>query len=313
MIKQELLIVLEQILRELGIEQPRIMLEQPAKKEHGDYTTNIALIAAKSLQKQPFVLAGEIVQQLTARNVPFVAKIEAIKPGFINIAIKTEYLINQVTDLLKDEKNLALTSALAKKTILIEYAHPNTHKEMHIGHMRTLITGEAIARLMHVAGAQVFRANYQGDIGPHVAKAMYGVETLMTERGLTLAEVEAWSQTDKAHFLGEGYVRGNQDYDTAQEKIDGINNTLYACLENPNLITKDPAAKTQWERYRQTRQWSLDYYQEFYNRFSTTFDRLFFESEMVNRGKEIVIKHIGTVFAESEGAVVFPGEQYGCY
>jgi arginyl-tRNA synthetase len=187
------------------------------------------------------------------------------------------------------------------KKIMVEYAHPNTHKEMHIGHMRTLITGEALSRIFEASGATVFRANYQGDIGPHVAKALYGIEILMKERGLALAEVEKWNNTAKAHFLGEGYVRGNKDYEAEKEVIDSINTKLYQ---------KDSSIQSLYEK---TRGWSLDYYEDFYKRFYTHFDKLFFESEVAQAGKRIVEENVGKVFRVENGATIFPGEHYGLH
>ena len=113
------------------------------------------------------------------------------------------------------------------KRVMVEYAHPNTHKEMHIGHLRTLVTGEALSRILEANGKEVFRANYQGDIGPHVAKALYGVLKLIKTEGLTLAKIDKQSNAEKAHFLGRAYALGNQDYKEHKEEIDKINEKLY--------------------------------------------------------------------------------------
>ena len=145
---------------------------------------------------------------------------------------------------------------------MVEYAHPNTHKEMHIGHMRTLITGEALARIFTACGAMVYRANYQGDIGPHVAKAVWGADKLLKNKGLTWEEIEKKSLPEKAHFLGEGYVSGVSGYEENKAAIDELNSKLYA---------SDPTIS---EIYKKTRQWSLDYYDSLYQRFNTKFDHL---------------------------------------
>jgi len=167
--------------------------------------------------------------------------------------------------------------------------------------MRTLITGEAVARLLEAVGNDVFRANYQGDIGPHVAKALYGIRKLMAEKDLSLEKIESWSNEKKARFLGEGYALGSQEYENNKDAIDNINMQLYA--NSPEIA----------DLYRITRQWSLDYYNEFYSRFYTTFDKLFFESTMVASGKRIVEENTGNVFERANGAVIFPGEKYGLH
>lgn len=271
-----------------------VRLEHPVSEAHGDYASNIALIGAKIVKKPPMVLAGEIAGRLK-ETLSKDIKVDIAAPGFINFSLPQAELVK------KAEEAFRFISKHQDRKIMVEYAHPNTHKEMHIGHMRTLITGEAISRLLEVTGGKVFRANYQGDIGPHVAKAIFGIKRIMQEKGINLSDVEGWSSTEKAHFLGEGYVRGNQEYDEHKEEIDRLNSNLY--LRKPEVMGI----------YNTTRQWSLDYYAEFYERFYTAFDRLFFESEMVEKGKEIVRENIGKVFTEDNGAIIFPGEQYALH
>lgn len=274
-----------------------IILDVPTLPEHGDYSTNVAMILGKKLGKNPMEVAEEVSTALNAKRLEQIEKIEVVRPGFINFWLKKEYLL----EALQHPTSGYSSQKISDKKIMVEYAHPNTHKEMHIGHMRTLITGEALCRIFESSGARVFRANYQGDIGPHVAKALYGIEVIMAERKLTLDEVKTWDSKAKAHFLGEGYVRGSKDYDEHKEEIDAINTKLYS---------QDPSVKPLYEL---TRKWSLDYYDEFYTRFYTAFDRLFFESEVARSGKEIVEANVGKVFVEENGAVIFPGEKYGLH
>jgi arginyl-tRNA synthetase len=167
--------------------------------------------------------------------------------------------------------------------------------------MRTLITGEAVSRILDFAGAKVFRANYQGDVGPHVAKAIWGTQRILGDRGMGWEEAEKLDDTQKAHLLGEGYVRGNVEYETNKTEIDILNTKIY---------NKD---KEILPIYKQTRRWSLNYYDMFYTRFGVKFDKLYFESEMANEGKRIVLENIGKVFTKSEGAVIFEGEKHGLH
>jgi len=297
MFTEEIKKSLERILP--GVE---ISLEHPADLKHGDYSTNVALAASK-LQSfkvsNPKELAGEIVKKWQTAGLPdFVEKIKVAGVGFINIWLKFDALGNQLSKVLRYGELFGKNNSLAGRKIMVEFAHPNTHKELHVGHMRTLITGEALSRIFSACGAEVFRANYQGDIGPHVAKAIWGTEKILTERGISWDKAEKLSLTQKAHLLGEGYVRGNQDYEKFEKEIDELNVKLYK---------KDPRILLVYER---TRRWSLQYYDSFYSRFLTKFDRLFFESEVADEGKKIVLDNIGKVFAESEGAVIFDGEPF---
>ncbi len=283
-----------------------VSVEVPTQTDHGDYTTNIAMILGKKLGRNPMEVAEEIAGELRGKGEELqgIERVEVVKPGFINFWLSNHVLLQNV---IMNGKNISRDPVLPQngvlqdKRIMVEFAHPNTHKEMHIGHMRTLITGESISRLLEVSGATVFRANYQGDIGPHVARAIFGITKLMQERGLTLETVKEWGHSEKAHFLGEGYVLGSKEYEAHKDEIDTLNTTLYA--HDPEIMPL----------YELTRMWSLDYYEEFYRRFGTTFDQLFFESEVADTGKKIVEEHVGRVFVKENGAIIFPGEKYGLH
>ncbi len=281
---------IKKVLKELKLKPVKFSVEHPENMTWGDYSTNVGIITGK---------AKEIYSRLKdEENLTKIAsKIELAGAGFINISIQQESLITQTNKLL-DAK---VEKPYQGKKIMVEFAHPNTHKEMHIGHMRTLIVGESLARILSAAGAQVFRANYQGDIGPHVAKSIWGTARILEAEKSSWSKAEKLSLTEKAHLLGRGYVRGNQDYEANKAEIDQLNAKIYAHDKKTEPI------------YQQTRKWSLDYYGRFYERFGTKFDRLFFESEVAEKGKEIVLKNLDKVFKKSDGAVVFPGENYGLH
>lgn len=269
-----------QIANACGVDINEVQLEHPNLESFGDYSTNIAI--KKKLDPK------SIADRIPGASVA--------GPGFINIRLTNDELIDELGLVLG-----AKGQGLSGRKILVEYAHPNTHKEMHIGHMRTLITGEAIARLLEEAGATVFRANYQGDIGPHVAKSIWGTLEILKERNKTLDDCESMTLSEKAHLLGEGYICGNREYESNKDKIDALNELLYHNDVQFAAI------------YQQTRRWSLDYYDIFYIRFGTRFDKLFFESEMAVPGKAIVEQHLGEIFEKSDGAYIFDGEKYGLH
>ena len=286
---------IKKVLKDLSLPAVKFSVEHPENMAWGDFSTNAGIIISNK--------AKAICDRLKAEKTlsKIASKIEVAGAGFINISIQPEALITQTDKLLKDGVTRLRQGFGGQRKIMVEFAHPNTHKEMHIGHMRTLIVGEALARILTAAGARVFRANYQGDIGPHVAKSIWGTQKILAAEKSSWDQAEKLSLTEKAHLLGRGYVRGNQDYEANQAEIDQLNTKIYAHDQSIEPI------------YRQTRKWSLDYYGSFYQRFGTKFDRLFFESEVAERGKEIVLKNLDKVFKKSAGAVVFPGENYGLH
>jgi arginyl-tRNA synthetase len=276
------------------IDEAILQFEHPELSELGDYSTNVALVL-----KGGKPLAQKIAEFISTDD--YIAKIEVAGTGFINIWLRSSYFVNELNRVITQGQNYGKSLAFSNQRLLIEFAHPNTHKEMHIGHMRTLVTGEAISRIFECVGAQVFRANYQGDVGPHVAKAIWGVRWILADRGMTWDGVEQMDLVSKARLLGEGYVKGNQVYEEKKTEIDLINNELYSL--SPNVMGD----------YERTRRWSLEYYDMFYTRFGTKFDKLFFESEVAKLGKELVEKNVGGVFERSEQAIIFPGEKFGLH
>ena len=259
-------------------------LEHPSISKFGDYA----------------VRTGKPVENLTKSDI--VEKTEFMA-GFTNIWIKTNILVDETKGILSSKYTKELNEVNKDKKIMVEFADPNTHKELHIGHMRTLITGEALARLFEVTGATAFRANYQGDIGPHVAKAIWGVQKMLKQNNQTLADWETKANFEKAHFLGKAYALGCTDYEADNKaEIDEINQNLYK---------KDASIM---DIYQTTRKWSLDYYNDFYARFYTTYDKLFFESEITEDGKKIVEDNIGKIFEKGDKeAIIFDGEKYGLH
>ena len=297
-----------------GVEVEIVKLEHPEVEEYGDYSTNIALQAFKLIQSniQGIKLHKIAVKAATAREFAekiaqfisqdaLIAKVEVAGPGFINIWLQSEYLVSEISRVIAQAQDYGKVLAESPRRVMVEYAHPNTHKEMHIGHMRTLITGESVARILKFVGNKVFRANYQGDIGPHVAKSIWGTHKIMEERGISWDSAEQLTLAGKAHLLGEGYVRGNKDYEDNKSEMDDINKQLYK---------KEGEV---WPVYERTRRWSLEYYDMFYDRFGTKFDRCFYESEMAEKGIKLVEDHLGTIFTKSQGALIFEGENYGLH
>ncbi|HZX49977.1 MAG TPA: arginine--tRNA ligase [Candidatus Paceibacterota bacterium] len=298
-IKQEIEKLIREAVRGFG-KVGEIPLEHPENPDHGDYATSVAFALAKQLGKNPQEVAKEIASKFDIQNSKFLDKVEVVG-GFVNFYLSAKVFEATLQAVLKEEEKFGKGSVLKGKNIMVEYAHPNTHKEMHIGHMRTLVTGEALCRIFEAAGAKVFRANYQGDVGPHVAKAIWGTEKLLAERDTSWEDAEKLSLSEKAHLLGQGYVKGNQEYENSKQEIDALNKKLYQ---------QDKEVAGVYER---TRKWSLDYYDSFYKRFDTKFNKLYFESQVAGLGKSIVLKNIGKVFEESQGAIVFKGEQYGLH
>lgn len=275
-------------------------IELTGNPDFGDYTANIALTKAKEEGKTPRDLAGEMVIGLKNNKQleKWVEKIDIAGPGFINFWLKTDVLISNLIRIDKEKEKYGTSNSLKGKKIMFEFAHPNTHKAFHIGHLRNIITGESLSRLHEAVGVKVIRANYQGDIGLHIAKALYGIEISGFDDPKGVKE--------RAEYLGKVYAKGAtvfEESDDAKERVGEINKKIYD--KSDSEINK---------LYDETRKWSLDYFDSIYKRVHTKFDRLYFESECAESGKNIALDALKRkILEESEGAIIFPGSKYGLH
>jgi len=127
-----------------------------------DFQSNAALSLAKKLGKPPRDVAGEIISHLDVSDISEAPTVSG--PGFVNFTLRSEWIAAATDDLLADPR-LGTPLAEVPRTVIVEYSSPNIAKEMHVGHLRTTIVGDAIARVIEFAGHRVIRDNHVGDWG----------------------------------------------------------------------------------------------------------------------------------------------------
>ncbi|HET8991548.1 MAG TPA: arginine--tRNA ligase [Candidatus Saccharimonadales bacterium] len=267
--------------------------------QFGDLTTNVCLKLAKQLNMRPQEIA-EAVSRSIAETIPIIAEAKVAGPGFINLTLADEALI-QLADQEPTEKYKG-------QVVVAEYSDPNPFKVLHAGHLYTSIVGDAIANLLEVAGAEVHRVNFGGDVGLHVGRTMWAIiDRLGGEYPDKLADVP---EADRPSWLSEVYVIGNNAYEDSEEakaQIIDYNKKVYDLHNNNDH--ESPFAQIYWT----TRQWSYDYFNEFYDQIGVHFEKYYPESETAPLGLETVKEHIGDVYEQSDGAVIFNGEKYGLH
>ncbi|KKU10460.1 MAG: Arginine-tRNA ligase, partial [Candidatus Woesebacteria bacterium GW2011_GWB1_45_5] len=278
----------------------KVGLEFPENDGFGDYSTNIAMVLAKEEDKNPRKLAEEIKAKFESlpELMEIISRIEIAGPGFINFWLKKEVLVENLTDIEEKGESYGKSDVQKGKKLMFEFAHPNTHKAFHIGHLRNITTGESLARLAEFTGAGVIRVNYQGDVGLHIAKAVWGIKKLgFNDPG----EIRS-----RAEFLGKAYATGAAAYEedeAVKSEINDLNKKIYS--KEDEEINK---------LYEETRKWSLDYFARIYERVYTKFDRLYFESECAENGKQIALTALKKgILVKSEGATIFPGTKFGLH
>jgi len=305
--KDKILERLREVAVEFKLDFKSVKLDYPENPEHGDFSTNMAMVYAKELKMSPKVLAEKIITEFKKRQPEFVREITIAGPGFINFFIEDEYFAKEIIEASKNSE-FGIQPRDPSRKIMVEYTDPNPFKVFHIGHLMANAIGESIARLVEYSGAKVVRANWQGDVGPHVAKAVFGALKIQ-DSGFKIQESAARStkHVEKPEeFWGRAYVVGAEAYENdleAKKEIEVINKKIYD--------RSDPTITALYDKGRAE---SLEAFEQIYKRLGTKFDEYFFESVEGPVGQGIVEEYLEKgVFERSEGAVVWKGESAGLH
>ncbi|WP_204102722.1 MULTISPECIES: arginine--tRNA ligase [Spirulina sp. CCY15215] len=168
----------------------------------GDYQSNIALSLTKPLQKNPMKIAQEICDRLEISN--FCESPEIAKPGFINLTLKPDYLATQLATMASDRR-LGVEKVKQPQKVIVDFSSPNIAKEMHVGHLRSTIIGDSIARILEFRGHDVLRLNHVGDWGTQFGMLIAYLrethpEALMTANALDLGNLVTLYRQAKKQF-----------------------------------------------------------------------------------------------------------------
>lgn len=289
---------IEEILKNLELPQVDFDVELPKDISNGDFSTNISLILSKQVGKNPKEVAEQILNSLKTKNYSEFSKIEIAGPGFINFYLSREYFEKQISKPVSK-----VNTQYSEKEIIMEYIDPNPFKQFHIGHLMAGTIGESISRLYELGGAKVIRMCYQGDIGPHVAKCVWGM----------IQHKEAFPQEqdsleDKIKFIGDSYVYGATQYKESPEAEAEIKEI------NKKLFEKSDAELQVY--YEKGRQWSLEGFESMYKKIGTKFDTYMYETQTAPIGEKLVRENIANgVFEKSDesDAIIYKGEKDGLH
>ncbi|WP_260259459.1 arginine--tRNA ligase [Vibrio intestinalis] len=174
-------------------------VRQSAKPQFGDYQANGVMGVAKKLGTNPREFAQKVLDVLDLEGIA--SKTEIAGPGFINIFLSEEFLAKQAEAALADAR-LGVT-AEEQKTIVADYSAPNVAKEMHVGHLRSTIIGDAVVRTLEFLGHKVVRANHIGDWGTQFGMLIANLERVQQESGevsMELSDLEAFYRESKKFY-----------------------------------------------------------------------------------------------------------------
>ena len=220
---------------------------------------------ARVLRKGPPMIAKELVAVMGP--VPGASSVVAAGP-YLNFTLDPEYLGRVVVEGCLSGAFYEGALLSSRQKIMIEYSQPNTHKEMHVGHMRNLCLGNALVKISRKSGAETISATYPGDVGTHVAKCLWYLKDCYE------GEVPS---ANRGEWLGAMYSRANK----ALNELKGSPKEKEVA-ERLTQILKELHGKEGefYELWKETRQWSLDLMRSVYDWAQVSFDRWFYESEV---------------------------------
>ena len=220
------------------------------RPEFGDYQSNGVMAAAKKLKTNPRQLAQEVVASLEVDDL--VEKVDIAGPGFINLTLKPEWLAERLEAVLADPR-LGVSPAPRPQRVVVDYSHPNLAKEMHVGHLRSTVIGDALVRVLEFLGHEVIRHNHVGDWGTQFGMLIAYMDRLEgDDLGSALADLETFYQDASQLF--------NSDEDFAALAREYV----------VKLQSGDPHCRAAWQRFIDE---SLRHGEEIYERLAITLTR----------------------------------------
>ncbi len=261
------------------------MLAEPPKPELGDLCFPCFTLA-KGMGRNP----AEIASELSAKIGPsaFIKRVHAVGPYVNFVFDKFAFAQAVLTDIGKGKARYGVSTMGKGKRILVEYASLNTHKEFHVGHVRNTTLGQSIVHVMKANGYGVIPTCYIGDVGAHVAKAIWGLKKFYADKKI--------AKKDRAKVLQDAYTQAHvfsEDHVEAKEEIAAVQRALEE--------EKEPW-QSLWE---ETREWSLEDLRKSFKEFGIKPDVWYFESQVEKSGKDMVKKLlIEGIAKKSEGATI---------
>jgi arginyl-tRNA synthetase len=256
------------------VERAVAMVKPTQDPKHGDYQANCAMSLAKEHGKKPRDVAQEIIDRLPLAEV--FEKPEIAGPGFINLRLRSDWIARQLQAMAKDER-LGVSKANPPKTIVIDYSSPNVAKPMHVGHLRSTVIGDCLARLFLFQGHQVIRDNHLGDWGTQFGMLLYGYKHFLDAEALKrdpVAEMlrlyvtvrnlikpieheeEEDEDAETARYTPEEIARATEVRDAVRQ-------------ETARLHAGDPTNRGLWQRFMP---WCLEVNERIYRRLGVQFD-----------------------------------------
>ncbi len=264
-------------------------IEVPKDSKMGDFAFP-CFVLAKEFKKNPVEIAKELAGKI--KQGKYISEVKAIGP-YLNFFVNKQLLSENTLRKINKEQEKYGEQKLEAQKIVIEYPAPNTNKPLHLGHVRNMVLGYSISKLLRAIGNKVHEVDLVNDRGVHICKSMLAYKK--------------WGKNEKPkiktdHFVGKYYVKFAQE-----------------AKKNPQLETEAQDMLNAWEKgdketlqlWKKMRNWALKGFDETFKTFDIKNEQVYFESEIYTKGKELVLKaHKAKKLSEKDGAIVAELEQY---
>jgi arginyl-tRNA synthetase len=248
---------------------------------------------AKALKKAPNEIAIEIAAKIGPKEL--IKKIKADGP-YVNFRLSEEVFGSAVlAEVKKQKESYGIVKEKKEKRIMVEFAQPNTHKSLHVGHLRNFLVGQMTSDVLKAIGYEVVPVSYINDLGRHVAQSIWCMQKFHKD--------EEVAKEDRVSYLAKVYAEGatkSKENKVAEKKISKIFQELEE-MTGENIAL-----------WKETRKWSIDYFKSVFKELGLTIDAYYFESELLEETREIIEVLKEKEIAElSEGALIVRLEEEG--
>lgn len=267
-------------MKDAGFPEVEVKVEYPQHADHGDYSTNAAMQAANKAGEKPHIVAGKIIELMRSSNGfdDLVDRVEVKGPGFINFFINDSVLHEVLRASIERDEQYGKSQVGAGKTVIVEYSSPNTNKPLTLGHLRNNFIGMALANALADQGYKVLTTEIINDRGIHISKSMLAYQ----KHGDNRTPESEGVKGDR--FVGDYYVKYSLDEKDNPEIIEEVRELLRA-WENG-----DSEVRALWRRMND---WVISGWRETYKKIGSHFDFEDFESEIFDKGRDIILNALG--------------------
>ena len=270
-----------------GIDKNIIEFQKTRKEFEGDLTL-VVFPLIRIFKKSPEEICNEI-GYLLSKQIMFISSFNVIK-GFLNIELNNNFWIESIIKISKT-KNYGITKKNNKSdTTLVEFSSPNTNKPLHLGHIRNIVLGDSVSRIIEATGKNVKRVQIINDRGIHICKSMLAWQTFGN------GETPEKANMKGDHLVGKYYVKFNQEYNKELAELRGQGYSEDECINKSKLNKEAKELLLRWESndseviklWSQMNNWVYAGFNETYKKLGVTFDKNYYESETYLLGKDLI-------------------------